>query len=554
MSLRRSIFSVSLAAICGGLLCGAQVLERQISPGSTYQNAKKYTVTGVVVNSATGEAIRRALVHINGTGQFSCFTGTDGRFQMTDIPEGQVFVTAEKPGFFDQQVLHPAFMSSQANSFTVGPGTNELRVQLVPEARIGGHVVDSEGEPIAQVSIQLLSEEIVEGRKQVQSPMGIATDDDGAYHFDGLVPGRYFLHTAMRPVLAASWANPPSVYPSQYYPAGLDRSTAQPIELRPGDQIEADVTLHEAPAFTISGVIAGAQNGVGLSFEETDGQQTGISSWQFDQRTGHFFLRGVPPGSWTLIFNSNDNQGGMYYARQDVTVSGSDLSDLQVLLQRAADIPVNVNHSSAVNQAAPQLQNYVSGSVNGPAQGPGIQVQLIPSDNSARRFYAAPQPEDAPGSQVFRGVLPGRYRVSAQAFGTECVDSISMGNVDLTRSDLSVAPGARPEPIAVSLRNDCANITGTVRSETHNLQGFALLVPDFLASEPQTMPTQPNGSFSFGGLRPGTYHVYALSDLQGLEYANPEVLKDYAGQQITVGANEKANVTVELIARRSNQP
>jgi hypothetical protein len=126
-----------------------------------------------------------------------------------------------------------------------------------------------------------------------------------------------------------------------------------------------------------------------------------------------------------------------------------------------------------------------------------------------------------------------------------------MGNIDLTHSDLLISAGSKPGPISVSLRNGCGSINGTVRSAGSNAQVAVLLVPDSAVGQPSV--SFFNGpSFALSGLSPGSYRVYAFSDLQGVEYANPEALDGYAGQQITLGANERAAVTLDLLTRRSN--
>src|SRR5579875_1098199 len=103
----------------------AQVYE-WFSPGSNFQAQPvqsgpkvRHTATGTVVNSVTGEPIRRALVRINGAGeQHSGFTGGDGRFSIDGVAEGLIVISAEKPGFFDEHSISGAF--SQSNFINFG--------------------------------------------------------------------------------------------------------------------------------------------------------------------------------------------------------------------------------------------------------------------------------------------------------------------------------------------------------------------------------------------------------------------------------------------------
>jgi hypothetical protein len=217
------------------------------------------------------------------------------------------------------------------------------------------------------------------------------------------------------------------------------------------------------------------------------------------------------------------------------------------LLQPTPAIPVIVNRP-AVSASASQ------NSSSPPAdQGSGVQVQLLPTNNAINeRFYSAPRPSDPQGPLFVQGVHPGNYKVVVQAFGTECVESVSAGNIDLMHNDLLISPGSQPPPITISLRNDCATITGTVHSENQNALAFILLVPDSAPAEPKLFPTQVNQNFVFAGLSPGTYRVWAFSNVTGLEYANPDALRDYPGQQLNLGANQKTTLNLDLIIRRSN--
>jgi carboxypeptidase family protein len=529
-------------------LCAGQVAPPMPQAGLT-GDTKTYPLSGTVTNAATGEPIRRALVHVNGPMQLATFTGPDGRFQLTGVPQGQASVTAEKPGFFDEQALHPGSYTPQNAAVNVGPGTNELHLQLTPEAKIRGRVLDPDGEAIDNLQVQLVTWEISEGRKQLQMGVMASTDDRGIYRIEGLTPGQYFIRTLARPVFSTFGAVPRNAYAPQYYPNSPDLASAQSVELKAGEQAEADFTLHPAPTSNISGIAAGAQNGLSISFEGSDHEQTPANYLQFDPATGKFLLGMVPSGSWTLHFISNDAQGNAYYAEQNIHVNGTDLAGLHVLLQPAPAIPVIVNHAAAIALTSS------TGEGSPPAnQRPGVQVQLLPVDNASNeRFYAGPRPGGDPQGALFiQGVHPGNYKVVAQAFGPECVESVSAGNVDLMHNDSLISPGSQPPPITVSLRNNCATLSGTIHAERQNAPAFVIIVPDSAPTEPQLFPVQSNQNFPFARFSPGTYHVWAFSNVAGLEYANPDVLRDFPSQQITLGPNQKVNLNLDLVTRGSN--
>ena len=123
-------------------VCQAQF----VSPGQpTTGERKTYSIAGTVTNGTTGEPIRRALVQVNGpmeASSFTGFTGPDGRFQIGGVPQGQAYVTAEKPGFFDERTLSQGQYAGLDALVNVGATTGDLHIHLVPEAGIAGRVVD----------------------------------------------------------------------------------------------------------------------------------------------------------------------------------------------------------------------------------------------------------------------------------------------------------------------------------------------------------------------------------------------------------------------------
>src|SRR5947208_14922393 len=62
----------------------------------------KYSLTRLVVNSATGEPIRCALVQIYIHGHSSLLTGPDGKCRFYTLRAGQTPVHTRKPGLFPQ--------------------------------------------------------------------------------------------------------------------------------------------------------------------------------------------------------------------------------------------------------------------------------------------------------------------------------------------------------------------------------------------------------------------------------------------------------------------
>jgi hypothetical protein len=201
-----------------------------------------------------------------------------------------------------------------------------------------------------------------------------------------------------------------------------------------------------------------------------------------------------------------------------------------------AFIPVTVNHS-AVPAAG------VEGT---------ILATLISVDQPSFQINGM-QPQGDPPVPSFANVTPGKYKLDVQGYAHECLESAWYGSVDLTHDYLLVGPDGGVQPIVINLRADCPTLTAKLRPADQQHAGVALIVPTSSIAEPkvlQLQPQPPNRTFNLTPqsltLSPGSYQVYAFSDVDGLEYSNPQVLRNYPSQSVTLAPGEKVELTVAL--------
>ena len=50
----------------------------------------------------------------------------------------------------------------------------------------------------------------------------------------------------------------------------------------------------------------------------------------------------------------------------------------------------------------------------------------------------------------------------------------------------------------------------------------------------------------------GTYQVFAFANIEGLEYANLEAMRNYSGQSITLEAGQEKDITLEVTERKDH--
>jgi len=541
-----------LLLLPSSLFCfGGQVVEGPLNPTN---QTSRHTVTGTVTNAVTGEPARRALVQMYGAASGAVLTGSDGRFQFADVPEGRIFFNMQKPGFSD-----PANSAGRPNpGLTVGSGKNDFHLALLPNSKIVGHIIDADGEPLENVQVQILLEQIWQGRKQWQPRNNAATDEDGSYCAEDLTPGRYVVFAMGGAVPQQSSNGPREVIAPRYYPAAPDLASAQPVDLRAGQEFRADFRLRAERGYRVTVQVSGvpAGQGVGFSMRNADGQNFWSEGMQFDQAHGQLIVPALPSGVWTLSLNANDTQGHGYQTRQEIAVSHTDL-DLQIPLRPAASIPVTVNHpaTQAPDTEQPQILQMINGQK---VMKPGISATLIPTDASIMQSIALQMQGDPP-VLGFNDVPPGKYKLDVQA-GNECVESAWYGSVDLTRDYVVIDANGGTQPLTINLRADCGTLTAKLRPEERSHTGFVLVVPSSSVGEPKILQVQQASTpivftgFAYQSLTlsPGSYQVFALTSLEGLEYSNPQALRNYPSQSVNLGPGQKTELTVELTERKEN--
>lgn len=534
------------------VLCSyAQQIQPPVTPGAPNQ-APRRTVTGTVTNAVSGEPIRHALVQLSGTRPASVLTGSDGRFEMAEVPEGPAYFSVSKPGFFDARSVPGGEWRRAGPMFTVGPGKNDFPLTLFPAARIIGRLTDPDGEPVEQTQVQVLTEQIVNGHKQWGPRNGASTDEDGSYRLDDLLPGHYILYVSGHAFAPPTWEAPPQVIAPVYYPNAPDLASAQAIELRPGEEFRGDFHLRAERGFRIAAQLSGYPQSAGMSFSllNASGQPVS-SSVNIDAEHGRLVLPAIPSGTWTVVLSAG-NQGQAYEARQEITVDHADLTDLQIPFHPDTSIPVTIN--AAPNQPQPQAPSP-QGSAN-----PGVNVTLISADGAMFRTYMMTAHEEPP-TRSFDNVAEGKYKLDVQSFGTECLESAWYGNVDLLQDYLIVGSGGPTQPVVINLRADCATLSAKIDPGQNQSSGFLLIVPSSsFFIQPRVLPIVTQSAVWVGArfygasatLSPGAYRVFAFATLDGLEYANPEALRDYPSQNVTLDPGQKLELTVKLTERKGS--
>ena len=116
-------------------------------------------------------------------------------------------------------------------------------------------------------------------------------------------------------------------------------------------------------------------------------------------------------------------------------------------------------------------------------------------------------------------------------------------------------PGTQPVRISLQMIPDDARIEGVVHatnSDAPVASALVILVPqDIVNDEPnfRRFQSDSDGTFKFGNVIPGKYTVVAIQNGWNLEWAKPDVLKDYLAKGETIEVAPKARMKVTVKAQ-----
>jgi hypothetical protein len=549
------------------------------------------TVHGVVMNSATGKPLPRALVVIaegdtETTG--GALTDNDGRFEISGVHAGPQAFGVIKPGYSD----HDASGEDSAHNVLVASEMPDLVFTLTPNSSIRGQVGLSTGDSAGHIVVYLLQQVVQHGRAEWATVKAVRTDAEGFYHFNGLQEGLYTVgcEATLESAPATTLVDPENSksvalngFALTFYPNVRQLAAAGKIRLGAGEQVQANIDLTQEPFYPVSASILVPDGGTLLASTTGPSGKKKLtpapllldSDYHFSAYHPRYDAASqtvqaiLPDGNYVLglvvpaSFISTAGEAGSALGYQHpsyftglavFTVAGHALKNLLIPLFAPPSYPLHLRaQSSSTKQSGDfptdGLTSVVSVSLirNGEfLLDANSQLDMIKEGTDSFDLMRAP---------------PFSYWVHTRVYGQGlCAGELTASWANLARESLTLSFSGPPGPMEFTVRNDCARLTLSLPA---SLTAFnpgiepvytVYVVPDFDTTEdvePQTLSPSSESSLTLQQLTPGNYHVYTFTHQVELEYKNPAAMAQLPirGQPVTLSPGGAANLVLEVPER-----
>jgi hypothetical protein len=611
-----SIFGLLLLCLVAAAGWSGPCLAQDSSDGNTRSGAGE-SIGGIVINSVTREPIARALVY-SPDARFATLTNSEGRFEFSlpkiepavegssdfspeDASGAAAPIAANRP--FALAVRKPGFMPDPSNhgQNLQGEAGRDVTLGLIPESLIVGNVSLPTSEAPDTIGLQLFRREVQNGQGHWVSAGDTQSRSDGQFRFAELSAGTYKMLTLElldrdplstdprnEDPFAADARGPLFGYPPVYYQNATDFGSASTIQLSAGQTVQANLSLARQAYYRVKVPVVEQESGAPENVVAVNVYANGRKGPGFvlGYNNAHHAIEGMlPNGTYTVEASTFGPAGAS--GMQTITVKGARVDGPTLALVTNGSIAINVKEEFTVNDPANlDPANLRSTIVNGRAlllKGPSryLNVTLERADYSDRGQLIYPSGQQG-AALVIDAVPPGTYWVqvnSARGYAA----SIRSGNVDLQHQPLVVGVGGGVSPIEITMRDDMADIRGTVEGITQTAPGVGnsgAVESSYPSPSPNLsrnpylnvrqvvgvvyfIPTtesagkfaeigiNPDGSFDSSDMAPGAYRLLAFDREQPeLEYRDAEAMRpfDSKGPVVRVASGQSEHVTLHLIS------
>jgi hypothetical protein len=520
-------------------------------------------IQGVVVDSVTrapmaGVHLTFMLVpdlNVNVEDAYGAISRQDGKFSIDGMKPGNYSVIARRNGW----VQVPAQDATAAASFLAtlkqGEQLTGYTVEMLARALITGRVTDEFGDPVKGYQVQA-TQTLPNGRVRTMSGF---TDERGQYRMTG-APGQYRLKAELMQGNQNFGAMPevrsdgsqPAVYAVTWFPSAESEDRAWTVDVGAGrDSQGIDIHLLRTRSLTISGTVTGmlekGDRPFLYLFPADAGAQTQFQKVRNASASpdGKFSFTGVVPGSYRImaqVFGNNAVRGQFV----DVRVEGGDVTGLTLPL-------------FAPEPLTGKLEILNDGTAGATTERPVVVLEGVSQYEKAFGGATGTGEPDAQGAFHIAKVFPGRLRVRVEPLPENAyVKSVKLDGTEAADHVVDLSRGVKNSSLRVVVSRKGATVEGSVVDEdgkppqAPSLWVVLAMSPDELAFDSPGVKRAEGSSFSFKGLRPGKYRLYALNPYVGGNMMDQMAAGFAKGAEVTIREGEHVQHEAKVVARETS--
>ncbi|MFN7944175.1 MAG: carboxypeptidase regulatory-like domain-containing protein [Blastocatellia bacterium] len=553
-----------LMMACGfACACALMPIAAQEAPRA----AVSKSITGRVINDE-GQPVANATVSV---GLVGANRRANNTLAMTDA-EGNFKAEVPASGLYQVFAFAPAYVpepGEDAFSGRLCHAGESVTVRLIRGGVITGRVLNQAGEPLCGVPVQAHRVRDAAGRTELIAQGGNSdiTDDRGIYRIYGLLPGAYLVSAGDS---GQGYLNPYSTAGRIYYPSAV-RDNAAEISVQAGAETTGiDIRWRNERGSVVSGMVKSADGGepAGNLWSQivltsaTTGSREAAANVMPGAPAG-FALYGVSDGEYEIFATAQVREQFLMSPPRRITVSGRDVSGLELLLLPMASVAGKVTLESLPPDSR---DNVCKGSGAAQLSDLLIGLERQQSDRPAlETFYTLRPQRESPNEQgefSFNNLLPGRWQLRAQILSECCyLKSVARSETkasaanNLNREPLTLRSGEKLTGLSVVVAEGAAQVKGKVIAAGTKLPSRVrvFLIPAAKEAADDLLryaeaKADSDGAFSFSSLAPGRYLLLARAvdaDESDEKPARP-LAWDNAERLKLRKAAEAANISLEL--------
>jgi carboxypeptidase family protein len=541
--------------LIGLLISSAAFAQDTPAPPVPSPKTEKCSVAGMVVRKGSNEPIHFARITLTSGGDeqksLHGVTAADGKFTFKDVPPGDYRVTVTRNGFVTESygARHPMDPGLPL-TLSSGKQADDLIFRMTPAAIIIGHVRDENGEALPWAQVTALLSYFVQGKRTLMPASSSTTNDLGEYRLFNLPPGKYLLSAGyemsqamgMSMAVAMGSREQREGLTTTYYPGTSDPLQAVTVNVEPGAEIHSmDFSLQPSGVFHIRGHLSGLGPGpAGFGGAVMLRKGNSRLSAAMPERTaavksedGTFDIDQVASGSYEIIALEFAGDSPRMIHRP-VEVGGADVDGVDLAFEPGVTI---TGHLRWENKAA--------------APNVSLQVSL---EQDEQTFTMHPTAEvQTDGSFELKNVsvdsywvnvtgpAPDAYLKSAR-YGSN--DALGIFHVNSSGATLELVGSTRGAHLqGVVMNSDPVPVSGV----------WVTLIPEDSSQKRlfQSVRSQANGKYEFRGVAPNNYLLFSWDNVEEHEWDDPEFLKPFKSQGVSVRVAEGETKTVDLTVIRT---